>query len=338
MPNFSRLQSLACLLLWPANAHAVQRDPAVVHANAHREGRIGYSEGWFGKGDTRIHYVEAGRGPLIILYHGFPSFWFCWFDQMELLKSHYRVVAVDALGAGLSAKPLSAAPYRIDRLADQLDALAHHLNGRKRFTLIGHDWGAALSFAYAQAHPDRLNAVIGMSAPPYNLFIDLVRTNPEQQARSQYMQRFRALTLEAITGSGLAQRIWQQSYAGLLASGSLSAEEAALFRGAVASPLAINGGMNWYRANMIDFADLGRSQSWPPSDPEITVPAMLIWGNADKTFVEDFLDRIKGKAPGITIVRVDGVGHWTSMENPDAANRAINDFLRSQAKSPRRDD
>ena len=338
MEIFSRLLSLACFFLWPAGVHAANPDPAVAYANTHRQGSIAYKEGWFGKGDTKIHYVEAGRGPLVILYHGFPSFWYCWFDQMELLKSRYRVVAVDALGAGLSAKPEVKEPYRIDRLATQLDGLARHLNGRKRFTLIGHDWGAALSFAYAQAYPDRLNAVIGMSAPPYNLFVDLVRTNPEQQARSQYMQRFRALTLESITNSGLAERIWQQSYKGLLDSGSLSVEEGALFGAAVGNPLAINGGMNWYRANLAAFADLGPTQNWPPSDPQISVPAMLIWGNVDKTFVEEFLDQIKRKAPSITIARIDGVGHWTSMENPAAANRAIEDFMRGLEKTSRRDD
>jgi hypothetical protein len=92
-------------------------DPAVIYANANREGSIGYTEGYFGAGDTKLHYVEAGSGPLIILYHGFPTFWYSWFDQMEALKADYRVVAVDGLGAGLSAQPQHVTLYKIDKLA-----------------------------------------------------------------------------------------------------------------------------------------------------------------------------------------------------------------------------
>jgi pimeloyl-ACP methyl ester carboxylesterase len=311
-------------------------DPAVVYANKVRTDEIAYKEGYFGEGDNRLHYVDAGEGPLIILYHGFPSFWFSFFDQMEMLKTRYRVVAVDGLGAGLSAKPEAAEPYRIDRLAAQLDALAKHLNGDERFILIGHDWGAALAFAYAQAYPKRLNAVIGMSAPPYNLFLDLVRTNKEQQQRSQYMQVFRGLTLASIASSGLPERIWQQSYGGLLQSGELSAEEGALFRAALADPRAIHGGMNWYRANVQDFADAGKAFRWPATKRKIRVPSLLIWGDADKTFVEAFLTQIDKYAPGISIARQPGVGHWTPMENPTLANEAISAFLNAIEKAPNR--
>jgi epoxide hydrolase 4 len=303
-------------------------DPAVLHANQVRKGHIAYHESYFGEGDERLHYVEAGEGPLIIFYHGFPSFWYCWFNQMEMLKSHYRVVAVDGLGSGLSAKPDSLAAYKVESLAAQLDAFARHLSGRKRFTLIGHDWGAALSFAYAQAYPKRLNAVIGMSAPPYNLFLDLVRSNAEQQARSHYMEVFRGLTLDAITEDGLPSQLWERAYDTLISTAMLSAKEGDLFRLALADPAAIHGGMNWYRANLGDFADSDLSHHWPAPQQKITTPSMLIWGDKDRAFVEEFLTQIDALAPGISVVRIPDVGHWTSMEKPEIANSAIVYFLR----------
>ena len=332
----SRVLALLMLLLASPPALAQLPDPAVTHANTVRQGSIAYAEGYFGKGDKRLHYVEAGEGPLVILYHGFPSFWFSFFDQMEVLKTRYRVVAVDGLGAGLSAKPEAAEPYRIDRLATQLDALAKHLNGDQRFILVGHDWGAALAFAYAQAYPKRLRAVIGMSAPPYNLFLDLVRTNTEQQKRSQYMQVFRGLTLPSIASSGLPERLWQQSYGGLIQSGALSAEEGALFRAALADPRAVHGGMNWYRANVQDFGDAGRAFRWPAKHRKIRVPSLLIWGEADKTFVAKFLTQIGDYAPGILIIRQPGVGHWTSMEKPALTNEGISAFFSAIEKVPNR--
>ena len=310
-----------------APAQPPASDPAVVHANNIKSGDIAYTEGYFGTGDDRLHYVEAGEGPLVILYHGFPSFWYSWFDQMEALKTSYRVVAVDGLGAGLSAKPETIEPYRVEALAAQIDALARHLNGKKRFTLIGHDWGAALAFAYAQGYPKRLNAVIGLSAPPYNQFLDLVRTSAEQQKRSQYMQLFRTVTLDAIRERKLPEQIWQQSYSDLIARGDITAAEGALFRGALSDPLAINGGMNWYRANMPPICEITPATYWPVDKLPIRVPALLIWGEADGVFVPEFLDEIEGYAHKIEIVRLPGIDHWTTMEQPQAANRAIERFL-----------
>ncbi len=143
-----------------------QTDPAVTYANANRDGDIAYKQGYFGSGETRLHYVEAGEGPLVILHHGWPSFWYSWFDQMEMLKSNYRVVAVDGLGSGLSAKPHDLEPYKLSALAKQLDDLARHLGGEEKFILIGHDWGSVLTLSYAQAYPERLHKVVGMNAPP----------------------------------------------------------------------------------------------------------------------------------------------------------------------------
>jgi pimeloyl-ACP methyl ester carboxylesterase len=329
-----RLCLFGLLLFVGAGARAETRtaDPAVVHANAIRKEAVAYSEGYFGEGDNRLHYVEAGKGPLIILYHGFPSFWYSWFDQMEELKGRYRVVAVDGMGAGLSAKPDDVEAYRVANLAVQIDALARHLNGKRRFTLIGHDWGAALAFAYAQAYPKRLNAVIGMSAPPYNLFLDLVQSNTEQQKRSQYMQLFGSLTLNDIRDRNLSEQIWQQSYGALIERGDLTKKEGELFRVALSDPKAINGGMNWYRANMPPFDQIGTKHFWPVGNPKIDVPALLIWGDADRTFVPEFMSRMPEVAPKISIVHIEGVNHWTLMEQSSRASEAIKSFLRTHRR------
>jgi epoxide hydrolase 4 len=318
---------LLCAAALVAPARAESSDPAVAYANAHGAAGINYRQGWFGEGDTRLHYVEAGAGPLIILYHGFPSTWFSWFDQMEVLKQHYRVVAVDGLGGGLSAKPETLAPYRVEQLANQLDGLARHLNGNRRFILLGHDWGAALAFSYAQAYPKRLRAVIGLSAPPYNLFLDLVSTDADQQARSQYMQRFRALTLEEIRAKNSGAQIAQLAYSGLLAGGALNAEEHALFINRLSDPETINGGMNWYRANIGEFAAITAKDHWPTHNRPIKVPALLLWGDQDQTFVSTAPQRAADYAKRLEVVMLPGVGHWASMEKPELANAAILAFL-----------
>jgi epoxide hydrolase 4 len=319
----------------PAQADERPQDPAVAYANNIKTGAIGYKQGWYGRGDTQLHYVEAGRGPLVILYHGFPSFWYSWFDQMEVLKSRYRVVAVDGLGANLSGKPAALAPYRVEALAKQLDRLARHLDGKRRFTLVGHDWGAALAFAYAQAYPKRLNGVAGVSAPPFNLFLNLVQRDSEQQARSTYMQLFRSLTLADINSRGVAPQIFESSYRSLIASGALTAAEGALFRAILSDPATMDGGMNWYRANIPPFTEIGEKDYWPARDVNLPMPTLLIWGEADRTFVPGFIDRFQTAAPHARVVRIDGVNHWATMEADPRTTAALVTFV-DQLHAPKR--
>jgi pimeloyl-ACP methyl ester carboxylesterase len=265
----SRLLSMAILLLVPTcivscsrdetptsetmpvvvDSDTASEDPAVVYANRVTKTDSAYREGYFEHEGLRLHYVEAGEGDLIILYHGFPSYWLSFLDQMEALKPQYRVVAVDGLGAGLSDKPDTLSAYRVEALAAQLDGLARHLAGDEKFTLIGHDWGGALALTFAEAYPDRLKGVVGMSAPSYNVFLDLLKSSEEQQAASSYMQRIRETPPEAVVEDPPGERLWRMGYGKLVEFGVLSEEEGELFRQALAPAEATNGGFNWYRAN-----------------------------------------------------------------------------------------
>lgn len=322
VPSLIRLLAPAAALLIALPAAAPPPDPAVVHANAHRSGLPGYSQGWFGEGDTRLHYVEAGKGPLVILVHGFPSFWYSWFYQMEALKGRYRVVAVDALGAGLSGRPASLEPYRLEKLAAQIDALARSMAGEDKFVLVGHDWGAALAFAFAQAWPDRLQAVAGLNAPPYNQFLDLLQTNKEQQARSGYMQAFRTLP-QGEADEPLARRVWQQSYAGLAQSGALTSAEMSLFGEALARPGALDGGMNWYRANIPALEAIGTQPRWPAAGAPLSVPALLVWGGKDRAFVDDAVQLTAANAERLRILHLPDSGHWSGIDSPEKVNAAL---------------
>lgn len=302
-------------------------DPAVIYANANREGSIGYIEGYFGAGDTKLHYVEAGSGPLIILYHGFPTFWYSWFDQMEALKVDYRVVAVDGLGAGLSAQPQHVTPYKIDKLAKQLDDFSKHLGGDEKYTLIGHDWGSVLALSYAQAYPHRLHKVVGMTVPPLNMFLDHVTEDKEQQQRSQYMQRFRTVTLDMLKATNAAQTAGVSSYKKLADRGDLKSGEVELFKNALASNETLSAAMNWYRANVPAFDAITDADKWPAADAKLMIPTLFIWAEEDRVVVPELIEKMKTAGPEVTVVRLPGINHWTSMEQPELATQAVIDFL-----------
>lgn len=333
LPAIAAIIALSAAACATASNEAVASpDPAVAYANKVAAGPGRYVENYFGDDARRLHYVEAGSGDLVILYHGFPSFWFSFFDQMEALKGRYRVVAVDGLGAGLSAKPGDIDAYRIDALAADIDALARHLAGDEPFILIGHDWGAALAFAFAQAYPDRLRNVVGLSAPPYELFLEILRENTGQQTTSAYMQRMIATPAEAVRADPPGGRIFEQSYSRLLASGELSAEEGALFRAALEPADATNGGYNWYRANIPPTDAMEAARAWPEKGARIAPPALLVWGGKDTTFDTVFIERLKARSDDLTVEIMPDIGHWTSIERPQAANEAILRFLDRTAK------
>ena len=103
-------------------------------------------EGYAEIGDQRLHYVEAGEGPLVVLLHGFPEFWYGWRDQIRpLAAAGFRVVAPDMRGYNLSSKPDGVAAYDIASLTDDIRGLIREL-GADSAKLVGHDWGGTVAW------------------------------------------------------------------------------------------------------------------------------------------------------------------------------------------------
>ena len=124
-----------------------------------------------------LHVAQAGPadGPLVVLLHGFPEFWFEWRDYFEpLAQAGFRVVAPDQRGYNLSSKPQGVAAYRLDLLADDIFALADAL-GRKTFRVVGHDWGSAVAWWMATRNPVRLERLVTMDAPHPAVWMSAVR-------------------------------------------------------------------------------------------------------------------------------------------------------------------
>ncbi|MBI4696798.1 MAG: alpha/beta hydrolase [Gammaproteobacteria bacterium] len=116
-------------------------------------------------GGTRLHVVEEGEGPLVVMVHGFPELWYSWrFQLPALAAAGYRAVAFDQRGYGRSSKFWQTDSYRISRLVNDVVGLVHAL-GEKEAVVIGHDWGAPVAWCSAWRHPEIFRGVIGMSVP-----------------------------------------------------------------------------------------------------------------------------------------------------------------------------
>lgn len=310
------------------SAPSVPADPAVILANKKLGAADGFREGYIGEGDDRIHYVEAGSGPPVIFVHGFPAFWYIWFDQMEALSQCRRVIAIDAPGANLSAKPASTDYYRIENLADRLDAVIAQLAPDEQVTLVGHDWGGVLAWSYAERDSERIERLAIFSAAPFDLVISMLANDTEQRARSSYMERFLPLSLDDIRTQGIAARMFEIGYREMIGRGVLAPEEGDVIRRAIADPVTINAGMNWYRANVPAFAKIEPAiHAWPAENALTSVPTLLIRGGDDRTFVSGMGDLALAHAPNLEVRTIEAVGHWTPFENPEAANALLGDFI-----------
>ncbi|MCX2932537.1 alpha/beta hydrolase [Mycobacterium sp. CVI_P3] len=114
---------------------------------------------------TRIHAVEEGEGPLVILVHGFPESWYSWRHQIPALAAAgYRVLAIDQRGFGRSSKFRVNSAYRIDKVVADIEALLDAY-GERQAVVVGHDWGAPVAWTFAWLHPERCRGVVGVSVP-----------------------------------------------------------------------------------------------------------------------------------------------------------------------------
>src|SRR5947209_1350204 len=110
---------------------------------------VSQREGFADLGEVRLHYVEAGEGPLVVLLHGFPEFWYSWRDQIPALaNAGFRVVAPDMRGYNLSSRPSEVTAYTSDKLAGDIAELIVE-RGERSALLAGHDWGAAVAWTTA---------------------------------------------------------------------------------------------------------------------------------------------------------------------------------------------
>jgi len=174
---------------------------ASLTANADIEDRV--EHGYADSNGVKIHYVSLGQGPLIVMIHGFPDYWYTWRSQMDALSTNYQVVALDMRGYNLSDKPKGVENYDMRLLVGDVAAVIHHF-GKNRAVIVGHDWGGAVAWQFAMNLPDMTEKLIILNLPHFRGLMRELAHNPEQQKNSQYARTFqeedahKTLTAEAL--------------------------------------------------------------------------------------------------------------------------------------------
>jgi pimeloyl-ACP methyl ester carboxylesterase len=138
---------------------------------------------------VQIHYVQIGQGPLIIMIHGFPDFWYTWRNQMVALAPQFQIVALDLRGYNLSDKPRGEEYYSMRHLLEDVQAVLQQL-GRDKAIIIGHDWGGAIAWQFAMHLPALTERLIILNMPHPRGIIRELAQNQLQQKQSAYARDF----------------------------------------------------------------------------------------------------------------------------------------------------
>jgi pimeloyl-ACP methyl ester carboxylesterase len=283
---------------------------------------------------VRLHYVTAGKGPLILFLHGFPEFWYEWKNQLVEFAKDHQAVAPDMRGYNLSDKPTELDQYKMATLVEDIRAFADHLSHGKKFVLVAHDWGGAVAWSFAIAHPDYLSKLVIINAPHPGIFAKLLSSDEGQQKASQYMLMFRS--------DGAEKMLSANDYAGLvgavlgagLKTGVFTEADKQEYIKAWSQPGALTGGLNYYRANHVgppagkDAPSTGNF-AVDPAKLTVKVPTLVIWGEKDTALLTQNLDGLDQFVPQLTIKRIPEGTHWVIHEKPAEVNADIRDFLRA---------
>lgn len=282
---------------------------------------------------VRLHYVTAGKGKLIMFVHGFPEFWYEWKNQLAEFGRDYQAVAPDMRGYNLSSKPAEVDQYQVKYLVEDLRALAEKL-GHKKFILVAHDWGGAIAWAFAIAHPDYLEKLVIINAPHPGVFQRELRDNPAQQKASGYMLMFRSPQAEQTLSANNYATLVQVVLGAGLKSGAFTEEDKQAYIEAWSQPGALTGGLNYYRA-----AKLGPPSETDKQAPnfaaalpsfEVKVPTLVIWGEQDTALLTGNLEGLDKFVPALTIKRIPDGTHWVIHEKPALVDGYIREFINSK--------
>src|SRR6266481_1717941 len=242
---------------------------------------------------VRLHYVTAGKGKLIMFVHGFPEFWYEWKNQLAEFGQDYQAVAPDMRGYNLSSKPAEVDQYQVKYMVEDLRALAEKL-GHKKFILVAHDWGGAVAWAFAIAHPDYLEKLVIINAPHPGVFQRELRENPAQQKASQYMLMFRSAQAEQTLSANNYATLVQAVLGEGLKTGVFTEADKQAYIEAWSQPGALTGGLNYYRASRVGPPT--RDDKQGPnfaaglSSLEVKVPTLVIWVEKDTALLTGNLE------------------------------------------------
>lgn len=279
---------------------------------------------------VRLHCVEAGDGPLVVLLHGFPEFWYSWRRQIrDLAAAGWRVLVPDQRGYNLSDRPSDRAAYRMDHLVDDVVGLVRWAGVDRAAAVVGHDWGGAVAWQVARRRPEVLERLAVLNAPHPSAYRAVLRSplsSPGQLLRSWYvlffqLPRLPEAALRAFDFAAVEAILRGQP----VRPGAFSDDDIAAYKAALDRPGALKATIDWYRANL--FGRDGGNGAAADAGGRLEVPTLVIWGERDRYLGAGLLDGLGDRVEHLRIERLAEASHWVQADAPEEVSRLLLEFL-----------
>lgn len=285
-------------------------------------------EGWAELGEVQIHYIEAGEGPLVVLLHGFPEFWYGWRAQIgALADAGFRVVAPDMRGYNLSSKPREVSAYAGERLAADVRGLIRE-RGAERACVAGHDWGGLVAWSTAMLHPEVVERLAILNVPHPRRMLHGLRT-PRQLLKSWYVLFFQLPWLPERVAQAHRWRPLRFGFEHDARPGAFSPTDIERYVEAWSKPGAVTAAINYYRAAFRQTPRQAEERLVP-----IAAPTRVLWGERDRYLASELAEPDRGDVPNLEqVVRLPEASHWVQHDDPERISQLLIEFFSShQAK------
>ncbi len=277
----------------------------------------------------RMHYVDKGVGPLVVLLHGFPEMWWSWRYQIPaLVDAGFRVVAPDLRGYNDTE---AKGPYDVDTLRDDVIGLFDHLGADKAF-LVAHDWGGAVAWHLASTSQSRVAKLVVMNCPHPAMLARALLGSRRQLGRSWYMFFFQLPFLpERLLAAQNGAAVIRIVRGLAIDKTHFGRRELAPYAVAVSKPGRAKAMIGWYRAAIRAGLRAGRSGAERPGTyGVITIPTLLLWAMGDRALgYEDLVPGTERFASRLDVQTIPKCGHCVQQEQPEEVNRRLLAFLRA---------
>ena len=275
----------------------------------------GAKHGFADSDGVKIHYVTMGKGPLVVMIHGFPDYWYTWRKQMPTIAKNFQVVAIDQRGYNKSDKPKGVANYSMPKLVGDVAAVIKHLK-REKAVIVGHDWGGAVAWTFAMTHPDKTDRLVILNLPhPQGMRREL-SNNKEQQKNSQYARDFQKENAHKfLTAEGLA--------------GWVRDKDAKKHYVAAFKRSSFEGMLNYYKANYPKTSSSNKSTpTKTPSYPKVKCPVLMFHGLKDKALHSDGLNNTwDWLEQDLTLVTIPHASHFVQQDAAELVTKRMASWL-----------
>jgi len=288
---------------------------------------IGLEETYIKTNGIQLHTVMGGpqSGPPVILLHGFPENWRCWIRQLPaLVDAGCRVIVPDQRGYNLSDKPKGVKAYSVYTLVEDVIGLIDALDYEK-VNLVGHDWGAVVSWVLANKYPERLHHLGILNVPHPAVMKRFLQRDLEQLRRSWYVFFFQ---LPWLPEAEMRANDWRGAERVLRGSGKVHTftnEDIEKYKEAWSQPGAMTAMINWYRAVI-------RFQPAVPKNPRIKVPTLMMWGMKDFALSHRMARPSMDYCDEGNLIFFPDATHWVQRDAAEEVNHYLVDFLLDKKK------